>query len=710
METLNIDEINIKNFVVHKDTTLRFADLTLITGGNGSGKTSILNAIGFGLTGGTKETRNRHILMKDIIRDGTEKCMVTLKGSLSLDIGKGLESRFMTLTRTRTSKALLSNLVFGEKEMENPSEIIERLVMAEDFDRLVYIDGHTLSLLLVSMTPADIGKMFDKLFGIDDLNDLIDRIKISAVDRRISEVEHQIATIKESIELSRSVRGLKDQVDELRNRRNHLEVSVSEKNEVINKKRRYLAALKADEEKWKSYDRARSQYESEIKTIKNLIQNKTVQKERLEQEISQIESAIKRQVNASNIETALKSVDKLASEIDSLDETIVTRIKQIAQEQAIPTVIDILIKKINEGKGKPIGCPVCGVTHEANSLTVEHLTNLKGASLRMQKILEQEVANLKSEKMLKKQVLESIKGMKETLQYKKDSLTNVLDDITKYTDRIVSIEKAQKLNEEQKPDNFSIELVNETETEIAVLENEVRTSQQLIRDIDQQLSRMDIINNANENDGTGASLAKDLEKLTQSLTKLQAFKNRLIRVRNGFSRVLKTTRFNFTKLLNEKLNGFLRVLSPSDYIRTISISITERRRQDREYYQYDVIVRTLNGEKRIENLSTGQKTLVMLSIIFALSEIQKLGVNFIILDEPDETIDEDVQEKLADILVRIAKMPRKVIVTTRNNQFKQMIIDKVNHHNVASFVVYNCELVNDDEGGGRVSVVKQVTA
>ena len=69
-----IKDIQLKNFIAHKDTKIEFCKgITIFLGHNGSGKSSIIDAVTFSLFG--KHTRKSN---KNLVRRGSDHAMAQI--------------------------------------------------------------------------------------------------------------------------------------------------------------------------------------------------------------------------------------------------------------------------------------------------------------------------------------------------------------------------------------------------------------------------------------------------------------------------------------------------------------------------------------------------------------------------------------------------------------------------------------------------------
>ncbi|MFQ6136246.1 MAG: AAA family ATPase [Candidatus Hydrothermarchaeales archaeon] len=164
-----IEEVGIKNFRSHKDTRLQFDQgISVIVGNNGSGKTSILDAINFALF---KQKPNREISVDDLIRRGAEETKVSVTFYSN--------ERIFRVTRGRRGRKATGSAIYqiedGEEIIlaEGEDEVtreVERIlnINGELFISAIYIKQGEIDSLL-SATPSVRKEHIGKLLGAQDL-------------------------------------------------------------------------------------------------------------------------------------------------------------------------------------------------------------------------------------------------------------------------------------------------------------------------------------------------------------------------------------------------------------------------------------------------------------------------------------------------------------------------------------------------------------
>lgn len=223
-----LEKVRIEDFRSHRLTELSFNEgITVIIGGNGSGKTSILDAINFALFKQKPEKVN----MDDVIRRGSKETKVTV-------IFHANGRRFKVVRGRRPKKPIGSALyeVNNSKEnliAEGEDEITDEIqritnLNGEIFTSAIYIRQGEIDKLL-SATPSVRKGHIGKLLGAEDLEnahmrmrDLIDgyTIKIEGMKNVYEDIKKvRDALDKEKSAISEIKSGLTDVEGRLKRKR-----------------------------------------------------------------------------------------------------------------------------------------------------------------------------------------------------------------------------------------------------------------------------------------------------------------------------------------------------------------------------------------------------------------------------------------------------------------------------------------------------------
>ncbi len=165
-----ITKVKLKNWRSHLDTEIEFAEGTNCFVGNiGSGKTSIMDAICFGLFGTFLQLQQKKIKLEDIIM---KKPATQEKAEVMVSFDIGDESDWTvkrTVTKGKTSAELRKNgeLIEGPQSTKVTEEVEKLLKMNYDlFSRAVYSEQNQLDMFL-TIPKGQRMKKIDELLAID---------------------------------------------------------------------------------------------------------------------------------------------------------------------------------------------------------------------------------------------------------------------------------------------------------------------------------------------------------------------------------------------------------------------------------------------------------------------------------------------------------------------------------------------------------------
>ena len=172
-----ITDIELKDFIAHKDTKIEFGKgITIFVGHNGSGKSSIIDAITFALFG--KHTRKSN---KNLVRRGANSAMVQMHFALNSKEfqatralnGSGLQSFSQFSIVSDGGKKMNRPIVGGERKQfgESMSSEIAK-VLGLDYEKLrvaaVVQQGELVRI--VEAQPKEFKELLNGLIGIDKLD------------------------------------------------------------------------------------------------------------------------------------------------------------------------------------------------------------------------------------------------------------------------------------------------------------------------------------------------------------------------------------------------------------------------------------------------------------------------------------------------------------------------------------------------------------
>jgi len=236
-----IGRVKLKNFTCHEETEIAFPEgLTIFIGRNGSGKSSIIDAITYALYGGHSRGRNQNI-----VRRGAANGMVELEfyhGGSRYHVVRSFDSSGNLQTAVlRRDDALI---VAGEKKKEaTVSKAIEE-ILGLSYDRMraaVIIQQGELDRI-ISADPKGLKELFDDLMGLtkmeeayqnmlEVLKDFEGRIirEVGRSPREIDKVEEEIKQLEDKINSAeQEATALRNELDMLKREKERVEDRLKE--------------------------------------------------------------------------------------------------------------------------------------------------------------------------------------------------------------------------------------------------------------------------------------------------------------------------------------------------------------------------------------------------------------------------------------------------------------------------------------------------
>jgi len=261
---MRLREVAIKGFRFFSgQISIRLGDgLTVIQGPPGSGKTSVIRAIEYGLFGSTREVRSRLFRRIDLINDDSDEATVTL-------VLESEEHGTVTLERTLTRdgrESLKVRFASGELAGERAQEFIDDLVgVTLDEFASGLSTSYTDLYQLIYGPPATRDKIIDDLVGLSLLEALYRELAAREARGYLKALESELNRL----------RGRGD-VTLLPILRERLESIGEEKRRLVNELEKLKGERRALEDKRDTISRERAM-------LKDLIEKRAVLRARLEQ-------------------------------------------------------------------------------------------------------------------------------------------------------------------------------------------------------------------------------------------------------------------------------------------------------------------------------------------------------------------------------------------------------------------------------------------
>ena len=164
-----INEVELTNWKTHGKTTLAFAKGTnIIIGQMGAGKSSVMDAIAFGLYGTSSAIKSRRVGVEELIKNRPEqKSGASVRISFSSGNDTYVVERGITLSGPGKA-TLQKNGVYLQSQPKRVTEEVEKaLKMDYDlFSRAVYSEQNRLDYFL-ELNPSERKRLIDNMLGLD---------------------------------------------------------------------------------------------------------------------------------------------------------------------------------------------------------------------------------------------------------------------------------------------------------------------------------------------------------------------------------------------------------------------------------------------------------------------------------------------------------------------------------------------------------------
>ncbi|MCC7552082.1 AAA family ATPase [Candidatus Micrarchaeota archaeon] len=453
-----IQSLSLFNWKSHDETLLDFSKGTnVLIGIMGSGKSSILDAISFGLYGTFPNLRRGGAKLEDVIKYNQEEAKIRLRFNL-----EGKEYEVERIITKKSSDALLYERdVLIQKSPKAVTTEIEKILNVDYdlFNKIIYSEQNNIDYFF-SLRPGKRKEEIDILLGLDRFETA--RVNTTKI---INKVKEQIVFLKENIdvekehELDKKINELKEEIGELHNKKKinskeyenlkgyvqqlgntvlklekqkkeyqNLKDSIIRKEELLSKLEKELINLDCYK-KLNLEEKKKELGALNIEKVEEQISELLKQNNKLISKKSKLLSDIER---TNNIITQIKEsqeflknidIEELKKNLKNTEEKLENIKKQISEGEIKKKDLEKAVQELNtEGLSK---CPVCD-----SELSTEHRNTL---------IMEK----TQEKRLIQEQELELLKE-KQDIKQKKEELESKIKQIEKKRDKIDELNKEKK--------------------------------------------------------------------------------------------------------------------------------------------------------------------------------------------------------------------------------------------------------------------------
>jgi len=523
-----ITKVKLKNWRSHEDTEINFSDGTnCFVGPMGSGKTSIMDAICFGLFGTFLQLQQKKIKLEDVIMKKPAKKDKS-QVEVFFDINGTEWSVKRSIEKGRSTAELRKNeeLVEGPQTTKVTNEIESALKMDYDlFTRAVYSEQNQLDMFLTIPKGQRMRKI-DELLSIDKFEKARSSVK-SLINRSLT-VANEKEKIVQNLSMDESLNKidfLKKEIFDLREKeekmRKQLEDVIKRKNNAerdVSNLKEQQKRLQTIEEDTKKFNALLEVVEADIEKLKeDLVEfaEKTIEElenenEKIDEEINILDSNLEQEkINLDNLKESFAEEN---AKINLIETERVPNLQKYAEE-----LEDITNKLKNR--------PLKKLERELNS----NNKDLEKNQIKIQKSLakiseiEESIHNLslagstcpicgaklteKKKKSLVSKRKEQIEKLKKEANTIKPMIKKVQASIARLQEEIKDSEIIQKRFEE----------IKDSEKELKILSDDLKKLKSKTKVFDNQKKMFE--KNINLIEEKLKSLKENQEKIKQALSK-----------------------------------------------------------------------------------------------------------------------------------------------------------------------------------------------
>lgn len=558
-----INEIRLRNWKSHADTELEFGEGTnVLVGSIGSGKSSVLEAISYGLFGTVQAVRNRKITLDDMIKKRPEK-----EDSAEVEIEFTAPDEEIYVVRRVLERG--KGTTFAELRREdgtliekphstNVTEYVTSLIQIDYdfFERMIYAEQNQLDRFL-TLEPRKRRERIDELLKINkferarkNTTTLINRLKDREEDRMgdLQELHEDeeiqaLPSLKEELEQTRLEREklvkkkekIKPELKKIEKRLNELQEIGEEVDELSKKIESIKGRIEAldkqisrareklgkdvdvgREELKKRKNELESAFEEKREVVRDLesqlssntarLSELKTERKSLEKEIEKIREEIERKNKS---KSKLKEIDlpELSEDLEELDE----KRKNLRNKFSnLKIRIENLRDSLADLRGAESTCPVCGrpLSEEMKEELIEERNQALENSKSEISELERKIEEIEEKISQKEDLEERAEDLERDLEDLPDLKSKLSDDLEELECKSVDFEKVKK---EKKEIQKSLDKRRKETEEIRNKFDDVKKKIDLQLDLESAKKEREKVKNEEE------KLQKDLQEKREKL-------------------------------------------------------------------------------------------------------------------------------------------------------------------------------------------------
>ncbi len=478
-----ISKVKLKNWKCHLDSEIEFVQGTnTILGVMGAGKSSILEAISFGLFGTFTNLQQKKVKLEDVImsrpvRKDYAEVEITLQHE-----GKIIQIKRRIERKKGSSAELRIDGKLVEVQPQRVTEFIQNILKI-DFDlfsRAIYSEQNKIETFL-TISKSERKKKIDEVLNIERFEkarattvSLINRFKKYIEEKEIIVFRLKGEADKTVLEeLERDIKKLEEEMEKARTEREKLEKlleeRIKEQKEMENVKREIevlrrrieklegeIKILEKDVQIDIDLEKVKEELkilEEEYEKLKNIVEEKKREEENILKELRGVEGRIKEVENKKkrmeHLKNLLQGFVEVVKEKEKVEEEIKKKEEEMEEMKkryyGIKNKIPELEKSLEELKKAGSNCPVCEapLTEEKKILLIDKRTK--------------EIEEMKKEMFSLSKNLSVVEKEREELSRKLDEIKSMLTKKQLYEKEISEIEEFLEKNKDVEEERKELE-------------------------------------------------------------------------------------------------------------------------------------------------------------------------------------------------------------------------------------------------------------
>ena len=618
------------------------SSLRLLFGKNGAGKSSILQALNFGIYGNITTLKNE-LLANIINKHCIVKCEIKISDNEYLHIKRGLSPNKLDCRFQVGGKDITAS--FGKRELQ--SIINDRFQIPQNiFNNLICINiSDYNSFFEISQSERKL--RIDKIFNLTELNKYLEitketlknkKLKLNEQQLKINLVENQIVNAEKELNDVKSNELNQKNINKLEiNKEKEINnVEIDKNNEIIIKLNVELTELNNELIELKSsYQDLNEKIEKGNKVIRKF-DTKINEIKYAQKEFSKLGEITSN--NSGNIndydENYLELIEEIELEIEKLKESNNTRIKKIQEYETKISDVNKKIKLIKSGK-----YPTC-----ETDLTTDEFVEKKNEYLELTK--EYELLKKENDNTIKDNDYNIKNGAKEIWKYYENAKLYYENKIYEVKEKLEKITNKRKNIDEQQ--DGLLEKQNEIRNTIRKYEKEIDSLKYKLKELDYKLNesvieyKVKIEQIEKQIDDYKKDIKKIENEIIEQNEELEIYE--ILQNALGENGLKKDIFESIIPIINEQIKVFSGIVD-NEFICELDSD-----------FGFNITHKEI--ERDIKSLSTGQKKKLELCIIFAFYVVmisQWSNLNVLFLDEVFSGLDVEQTNNVLNVLNIIRK-------------------------------------------------------